>query len=336
METPLLPIGQSYLRSSERRTNLDPALHTDQQGQSEYAPHSSSQQHQQQLTNQDHRVASGPAAYDGAQQSHPPQQPNQSKIYRHYGVGNNDTVQAANAKPSDADNGFAPRSGGGTYDPHYIPPQLQSPLKADWAQQNHQHQRTLSDDTDHSAMTSPLPPSRPLPAQLRNGRVVPEKVARHFDDMSPVQGHSQDQSQDTATTKQRGSSFGRMIRRVSGTEGKSVWRTDAERLERRERSTSRAQAEQEGERGGYGDAASGNKERRATGEEKEQEQYRDGGKEQYPHQQRQQYEQRQQQHLKQQQQPQVRDDEGEGEGDDDDDDDGGVVERMKRKFKLFG
>jgi len=325
METPLLPIGQSYLRSSERRTNLDPALYTDQQGQSEYAPHSSSQQHQQQLMDQSHRAASEPAAYGGVQQSYPPQQSNQSKIYRHYGVGNNDIVQAANAKPSDTDNGFAPRSGGGTYDPHYIPPQLQSPLKDDWAQENHQHHRTLSDDTDHSAMTSPLPPSRPLPAQLRNGRVVPEKVARHFDDMSPVQGHSQDQSQDIAT-KQRGSSFSRMIRRVSGTEGKSVWRTDAERLERRERSTSRARAEQEGERGGHGESSSGNKERRATGEE--QEQYRDGGRE------RQQYEQRQQQHLKQQQQPQFRDDEGDGEGDDGDD--GGVVERMKRKFKLFG
>lgn len=341
MESPILPIGQSYLRSSDKRTNLDPALYNNnQQGQAGYAPQ---HQQQQQLMNQDRRVASGPVSYSGApQQSNPQQQHtsrdpyakflespdlssqppatgNQSKIHRHYGVGNNDGT------PS-----------GGTYDPHYIPPQPQSPISHDWAQQSNQrHRRTLSDDTDRSDMTSPLPPARPLPAQLRNGQVVPEKVARHFDDMSPVQGQHQGQDRDAVATKPRRSSFSRMIRRLSGTEGKSVWRTEAERQERRERERSSSRARE----GQYGDDDQGRSNDAAEDENRGREhnaqphQPRKLQKQQQQQQpsQQQLYEQRQQQHLKQQQQPRDED-----QDDGHEDDDGGAGKERKRRFKLFG
>ena len=339
MESPILPIGQSYLRSSDKRTNLDPALYSNnQQGQADYAPQH--QQHQQ-LMNQDRRVASGPGSYGGggAQQSHPPQQqpnsrdpyakflesPNlstqppatgsQSKIHRHYGVGNDDD--------------------GGTYDPHYIPSaQAQSPISHDWAPQ---HRRTLSDDTDRSGMTSPLPPPRPLPAQLRNGQVVPEKVARHFDDMSPVQsqraGQDQSQNENDVATKPRGSSFSKLLRRLSGTEGKSVWRTEAERQER-DRSSSRARR-QEGDRSQPSEPYRNDNQRRNNDTAEEENRGREHNSQQHQSRKLQKtYEQRQAQHLKQQQQPRDEYDEH-GDGDDGEDD-GSAGERRKRRFKLFG
>lgn len=347
MESPILPICQSYLRSSDKRTNFDPALYNDEQGQGGDAHRPQQQQHQQ-LMDHDRRVASGPASYGGgggAQQpylysqqnhQHTPssssnprdpyakflESPNLSantpatgtpgKIQRHYGVGNNDPTPSHSAPLAS----YVSSSGsGGVYDPNYVPTHPQSPILHDWAQQRqHQHQRTQSDDTNRTAMTSPLPPPRPLPSRLRDtqGQVLPEKVARHFDDMAPVQGQGQGQSDERTVDKPRGSSISRMIRRLSGTEGKSVWRTEAERQESRERSTNRAR-EAEQRRAGGGEQDGGRGEQMSP------------------------FEQRQRLHLRQQQQPRMEDQEdGENEGVDDGyEDDGGASRRQSRRFKLF-
>ena len=272
MESPLLPIAQTFLRSSDKRTNIDEAVLLEQQG---IAPQQQRQQHVMAME-QDRRAVSGPASYaaqaqqqqqpqgyaqaqtqmqagrdpyaqytaspvlsPGLQTAVPQRQGGEGKLARHFDI----------AGPQDVSSGSG-GGGGGSYDPHYMPATANrntsgshNAITSPYAnRQRMMHDNDDDDDNDAISTTSSTeeparPVNAPLPSAIRNKGSSSNKIARHFDDMPAAQSHPPSSS---AAAKAPGG-FKGLIRRLSGSgrEGDrnkpGLWKTEAELAAERRR-----------------------------------------------------------------------------------------------------
>jgi hypothetical protein len=262
MESPLLPINQAYLRSSEKRTNIDAATYMEQQayqqGQQGYLP-------QQQAMAQDRRNISSPATFGDkpsqsqyqsqsagrdpyAQYTESPalsthtlqaaQTGSANKLQRHFGAPDPSSPTHNNSASSA---GYTPglSNGQGHYDPHYIPsgPVGAIPLPGVATAPTQHDPDSTSLFSSSTNQSSALPPARQVHPPTNNPHGLPDKVARHFDDIPAANASIGVDHPPTSSAKARGGGgFAGMIRRLSGSGRKEkdanapgIWKTEGER-----------------------------------------------------------------------------------------------------------